>query len=43
MDEILAIEGARRALINQRSDPNGSFEVQRKADFITRNIGRVHK
>jgi len=43
MDEILAIEGARRALINQRSDPNGSFEVQRKADFITRNIGRVRK
>ncbi len=43
MDEALAIEGARRALIYQRSDPNGSFEVQKKADFITRNIGRVRK
>jgi hypothetical protein len=43
IDEVLAIEGARRALIYQRSDPNGSFEVQRKADFISRNIGRVRK
>jgi len=43
IDEVLAIEGARRALIHQRSDPNGSDEVQRKADFISRNIGRVHK
>lgn len=43
INEALAIEGARRALIYQRSDPNGSFEVQKKADFITRNIGRVRK
>lgn len=43
INEALEREGARRALISQRKDPNGSFEVQRKADFITRNIGRVRK
>ncbi|MGY8746974.1 MAG: hypothetical protein ACKVHR_02805 [Pirellulales bacterium] len=43
IDEVLAIEGNRRAVIRELSDPNGSFEVQRKADFITRNIGRVRK
>lgn len=43
IDEVLAIEGTLRAVIYQRSDPNGSDEVQRKADFISRNIGRVRK
>lgn len=43
IDEVLAIEGALRAEIYQRSDPNGSDEVQKKADFISRNIGRVRK
>jgi hypothetical protein len=43
IDEVLAIEGALREAIYQRSDPNGSDEVQKKADFISRNIGRVRK
>ena len=33
-------EAERRQAIRQRNNPNGSRSVQRKADFISRNIGR---
>ena len=37
--QVLA-EGRRLQAIRQQSDPNGSQAVQRRADFISRNIGR---
>lgn len=37
--DVLA-EADRREAVRAKSDPNGSKEVQRKADFISRNIGR---
>ena len=34
-------EARRRAVLAQRSDPNGAQTIQKQADFITRNIGRT--
>ena len=33
-------EALRRQAIRQQSDPNGSVDVQKKADFISRHIGK---
>jgi hypothetical protein len=41
--EDLLAEGNRRARIRERFDPNGTYAVQAKADFISRNIGRSRK
>ena len=37
--EVLA-EAERRRALRANSDPNGTVETQKKADFISRNIGR---
>ena len=41
--EDLLAAGNRRARVRERYNPNGSYAVQAKADFISRNIGRSRK
>lgn len=43
ISEDLLAEGNRRAVMRERFDPNGSYAVQAKADFISRNIGRSRR
>ena len=40
IDEDLVAEGLRRQRLRETTDPNGSLEIQRRADFLSRNIGR---
>lgn len=41
--EDLLAEGNRRAMNRERFDPNGTYAVQAKADFISKNVGRSRR
>jgi len=43
LGQAVLSEGNRQFAIRQQSNPNGSSAVQSKADFISRNIGRLRK
>jgi len=40
METAVMKEAQDRAAFRRRSDPNGTADVQKKADFLSRNIGR---